>query len=134
MPTEIQKHGEGFYSITRIHSAGHRTPGGQMLAGTDTIIFPFQRPGDMAGYNLDPRDVLSVLVMHLEENHPAAADKLRDAADILSGDKQESAPTGDAPKRRGRKPKEAMPPPTAPAVVTVVGGEDDEDDEEGGNE
>lgn len=140
MPSEIVKHGDGFYAIERVNARGHTTPSGQMLAAPDVITLPFRRAIDPPGVNLDPLDVISALVMHLEPINAKAADYLAKAAEALSGRAPQveavatvapvvSAPTVDGPRRPGR-PKKNAEPPSAGIARVVTGG----DDEEGGEE
>lgn len=140
MPAEIQKLGEGFYAISRIHAAGHRTPGGQILAGPDCIQFPFRRPGDPAGYNLDPADVITVLREHLLGSNPAAAAKLQEAAELLGAPAAAAAtPAVDplvgpdfpaAAVRRSGRPRRQGPPQEGGRTAVYGGGDDDEGGDE----
>ena len=96
MPT-ITKHGEAFYTLDRLHCTGHRDKDGRILSALGAIAFAFRRPGDPAGTNLDPVDVLNVLSDHLA-GHPAAA-CIAEAAELLD-ESPDATPAAEKPKRK----------------------------------
>src|SRR6187551_700479 len=80
MPT-ITKHAPGFYSLDRLHCTGYRDKDGRILVGPASLVFAFRRPTDMEGHNIDPVDILNILVDYLD-GHPASG-HLEDAAAML---------------------------------------------------
>lgn len=84
MKPEIQKHGEGFYSIGPILSQGHLTATGQRLVAPENLVLPLRRDTDPEGVNLDPVDVLSVLHMHFGADTPAGK-LMEQAVEIIEG-------------------------------------------------
>ena len=99
---QYTKYGEGFYILDGPrHFKGHTTPAGNPLACPGQPCLAFKREGDPIGLNLDPADVLGVLVDHLEGT-PAGV-QLAAALETLV-----SAPVDPSPeptKRKAGRPK-----------------------------
>lgn len=107
MNANLTKHGDGFYSIGPCISRGHKTPGGQMLTGSDTVTLAFKFPDDPAGVNLDPLDLLSAVADHLPDG--PAKEHIFDAIEALDGSGEKPVAPAGKPVARGRKKKELQP-------------------------